>query len=231
MAKTSLLSRYLKEIIYGGNDGTVTTFAVVAGFVGAQAQNMTTIPLLTVLLFGFANLFSDGVSMALGNFLSSRSEQDVYAREKKVKLLLLKKQEADQEAKTLSILINEGFSQEQAKTLTTLYKSNESYWLDFMMDHELQIPNPEKQNVFSMALVTFLAFIIFGVIPLLPYVFFRTHEKVFLFSFLCTGLALLILGLLRWRVTRHPLGRSLLETLVLGGAAAFVAYIVGTQIH
>jgi Uncharacterized membrane protein len=80
------LTDYFKEIIYGGIDGIVTTFAVVAGFAGAalSSSEVTQLSFLVVLLFGLANLFADAASMGLGNFLSVRSEQDLYnaAREK-----------------------------------------------------------------------------------------------------------------------------------------------------
>ena len=77
-----LQAAYLKEIVYGGNDGIVTTFAVVAGFAGAHANGHSYIPAITVLLFGLANLFADATSMGLGNFLAIRTEQDIYAHEK-----------------------------------------------------------------------------------------------------------------------------------------------------
>lgn len=231
MAKIPLLSTYLREIVYGGNDGIVTTFAVVAGFVGAQAQDVTTIPLISVLLFGFANLCADGVSMALGNFLSIRSEKDVYDREKRQELKNIRTDISQEEKETLEILQTKGFTNEQASTLVSIYKTNEGYWLDFMMNHELEMSNPEKEKEFYTAFATFSSFIVFGAIPLLPYVFFRDNPSVFYFSLGATAAALLTLGFLRWKVTRHPLGRSLIETLVLGGAAAFVAYFVGSMIH
>mgnify|MGYP001588355272 FL=1 len=83
----SPFSTYLKEIVYGGNDGIVTTFAVVSGFSGAQSLIGNTItPAFTVLLFGLANLFADSVSMSLGNFISLRSQQDQYNSEKSKEL-------------------------------------------------------------------------------------------------------------------------------------------------
>jgi VIT1/CCC1 family predicted Fe2+/Mn2+ transporter len=81
--KISPISTYLKEIVYGGIDGIITTFAVVAGFSGAQTGPEGTIPMFVVLLFGFANLFGDASSMGLGNFLSVRADQDVYRKEQK----------------------------------------------------------------------------------------------------------------------------------------------------
>ena len=81
--KVSIFQSYLKEIVYGGNDGIVTTFAIVAGFAGAQLSAASPMGYVTVLLFGFANLFADGLSMGLGNFLSIRSEKDSYLSELK----------------------------------------------------------------------------------------------------------------------------------------------------
>jgi vacuolar iron transporter family protein len=227
MAKMSFLSTYLKEIVYGGNDGIVTTFAIVAGFAGAQSQS-TTIPLLSVLLFGFANLFADGVSMALGNFLSSRSEKDVYAQQKQQELSQMQSDPKSEEEETRTILKHKGFSPEQAETLLSIYKTNRPYWLSFMMNDELEMANPEKENAFTMSLTTFFSFVVFGLIPLLPYVLFRNSALVFQFSLTTTAMALLALGLLRWRVTRQKLTRSLFETLLLGGLAALIAYGVGT---
>ena len=76
------LSGYLKEIVYGASDGIVTTFAVVAGFTGAQS-GINQFPVVIVLIFGFANLLADGFSMACGNFLSERTQRDFIEKERK----------------------------------------------------------------------------------------------------------------------------------------------------
>ena len=77
---SNLFASYIKEIVYGGNDGIVTTFAVVAGFSGAYTTAHATLQMsmVTVVLFGLANLFADGAAMGLGSFLSLRAEQSVY---------------------------------------------------------------------------------------------------------------------------------------------------------
>ena len=227
MAKTSLLSTYLKEIVYGGNDGIVTTFAVVAGFAGAQSH-ITSIPLLSVLLFGFANLFADGVSMALGNFLSNRSQKDVYKQQKKRELSEITNDLQSEEEETRTILVAKGFSTEQAETLLSIYKTNTPYWLSFMMNDELEMPNPERENDVLQSFVTLSSFILFGLIPLLPYVFARQSPNIFIYSFIATFSALVLLGIFRWKVTQQQFVRSMIETLFLGGLAALVAYSVGS---
>ena len=62
--------KFLKSIVYGGLDGIITTFAVVAGVAGASLSSSI------VLILGFANLIADGISMAVGDFLSSKAERE-----------------------------------------------------------------------------------------------------------------------------------------------------------
>lgn len=231
--KQTPFSEYLREIVYGGIDGIVTTFAVVAGFTGAQVGNSTAVggSFLTVLLFGFANLFADAVSMGLGNFLSVRSQQDVYRGEKKKELRELRESRGMEKEETKHILRQKGYSSEQAVRLTELLAANEDYWLQFMMREELRLPNPEGENPYLTGLTTFSSFITFGLIPLLPYLLFcpaGVCGPVFELSVLFTAAALTLLGLLRWKVTQEKFRRSLLETVILGGVSALIAYFVGT---
>ena len=226
--KMTALTVYLKEIVYGGNDGIVTTFAVVAGFAGAQANVASQMPVLTVLLFGFANLFADGVSMALGNFLSIRSEKDVYNTEKGKELHEIVHNKNLEQQESVEILIKKGFTKRQADDLVAIYMTNDKYWVDFMMNQELELPNPEGDNPFLMSIATFFSFLTFGFIPLIPYVFFKGTD-LFIMSTCTTASALALLGILRWKVGKQGFFRSVGETLFLGGAAATVAYFVGTM--
>lgn len=72
------LRTHLKQITFGGNDGIVTTFAIVAGFAGAEAQGVTGLGALAVLIFGLVNLTADAVSMGMGEFLSGRSATELF---------------------------------------------------------------------------------------------------------------------------------------------------------
>jgi len=231
--KRSSLSVHLKEVIYGGVDGIITTFAVVAGFSGAAISNDTTSQLsfLVVLLFGLANLFADGVSMGLGNYLAVRSEQSLYHNTRlKEEGESIHNTEAEVE-ETITILMQKGFSEEDAGTLASLYQKNGPYWLDFMMNNELQMPDPSNENPVYTGLATFIAFISFGCIPLLPFIVTRGFDPqtVFELSALGTLLALILLGLLKWRIVGgiHPV-RTILEVVLVGSIAATVAFFIGT---
>lgn len=226
--KISPFQTYLKEIVYGGNDGIVTTFAVVAGFAGAQATSMGAIPVLVVLLFGLANLFADAASMALGNFISLRAEKDVYKAEQAKELHEIRHNPHMEKEETIAILEQKGFSTHQAQQLTDIYMTNEKYWLSFMMNHELEMSNPTAENPYFTALATFFAFILFGSIPLLPYILLRGLPNTFSYSVLATITALILLGILRWRIIKDRFLRSVLEILLVGGTAAIIAYFVGT---
>lgn len=227
--KQSPLSTYLREIVYGANDGIVTTFAVVAGFTGAQiASPMAGKPYFLVLLFGFANLFADAASMGLGNFVSARSAKDAYAQEKRKEMYEIQNSTSMEKEETMHLLQQKGFSEEDAHALTKIYMKNEPYWLDFMMRYELELPNPEGENPWLTAGATLIAFVTFGFIPLIPYVFNVSPDKIFLSSSALVAIALIVVGFLRWKVTRESVIRSIGETVLVGGIAAGIAYVVGT---
>lgn len=227
--RVSLIQTYLKEIVYGGSDGIVTTFAVVAGFTGAQiGHNLPGYSFFLVFLFGLANLAADGISMGLGNFLSIRSEKDVYKKELEKERFYLKKNPKAEKEETLAILKEKGFSAPDAQKLTDIYSKNENYWLSFMMNYEHEIPNPGGQNPVFTGLATFFAFIIFGAIPIATFLLTANPDQAFSYSIYATLTALIILGIVRWRITGETLFRSVFEIVFVGGLAALAAYIVGT---
>ncbi len=226
--KVSPFSEYLKEIVYGGNDGIVTTFAVVAGFAGAQGDpDIVPLGYMAVLLFGLANLFADGASMGLGNFLSIRSEKDRYRQERKKEEYEIEHNPYMEQAETKELLMARGFSETDASELVRIYSQNKEYWADFMMRYELEMAEPTENPLFT-GLATFLAFTIFGFIPLVPYILFATHPDTFQLAVGFTFFALVLLGILRWLVTKESILRSIGEIVLVGGISAAVAYFVGT---
>lgn len=217
----------LRQIIYGGNDGIVTTFAVVAGFAGARAEGTVEIGLIAVIIFGFANLFADATSMGLGEFLSSRSESDVYrATRHREKQLLETNPEAEFD-EVVSLLKLKGLSDDDANKLAIELGKHPELTLDFMMTYEFGLPDPSDGNPIIKALHTFVSFLVFGFIPLSPYTFGIPLDQAFSLSVSATALALTLLGLFRWFVTREQIFRCVFETLAVGGTCAFVAYGVG----
>ncbi len=227
--RLSPISAYVKEIVYGGNDGIVTTFAVVAGFTGANAGTSTlSYSFMTVLLFGFANLFADGAAMGLGNFLSVRADQHLYKSIKAKERHEIKVDEKAERMETEFILKEQGFTPEQAKQLTDIYATNPDYWVKFMMNEEIQLPNPEKDNPLFKGIATFFSFLLFGFIPLIPYLFSQEPATAFLTACFFTLGALALIGVVRSKASNEPMLRAVAEVLAIGGTAATIAYLVGT---
>jgi len=220
-------SEFLKEIVYGGNDGIVTTFAVVAGFAGAGAEGAATIGSVAVLLFGLANLFADATAMGLGAFLSSRSERDVYQANRAIEVREIAENPDFERMEVIDLLQERGVSEADAKTFADLYQRNPDLMADFMMQYELGMADPRDDNPAMNGLATFLSFIVFGAIPLIPYFLMAPTETTFYASVGATATALVLLGLLRWQVTRERLARSVGETVLIGGTCAVVAFAVG----
>ncbi len=228
----TILSGNLKELVYGGIDGIITTFAVVAGFTGATmlstSDSRATLSISVVLIFGLANLFADGFSMGVGDFLSSRAEKKLFNKEQLKEKIAIENDEEFEYEETIFILIEKGFDKNDACTIANIYKKNPNFWSEFMMRYELNMAHPEKSSVRS-AVITFVSFIIFGAIPLLPYIFeIHIFNEKFIMAGIFTIFALMSLGFVRAKFTKEHLFTSILEIVGLGMSAAFIAYFIGT---
>jgi len=169
MLKKRTQRKYLSDFVYGGIDGAITTFAIVAGVVGASLSYTI------VLILGFANLFADGFSMAVSNYLSTKSQNELYSKHKHTHV--------------------------------------------------------HKKNAKKSAIATFISFLVIGFIPLLSFVIAPISPQIeankFTYSILLTGLAFILIGAVRGSVTKRSKLKSSIETLVIGGVAALIAYLVG----
>jgi VIT1/CCC1 family predicted Fe2+/Mn2+ transporter len=161
--------RYLAEVIYGANDGIVTTFAVVSGVAGAALN-----PSIVIIL-GAANLFADGFSMGMSNYLSRRSELD-YQRSRDT-------------------------------------------------EGDPSVESPDAKSPKRTAFVTFLAFVVAGWAPLVPYIL--ELDSTFPLSIAFTGFAFFAVGASRSLVTTRRWYVNGVEMFVVGMAAAAVAFSVG----
>lgn len=222
------LSGYLQEIVYGGNDGIVTTFAMIAGFSAANiSDSIFPYSYIMILLFGLINLFSASISMGLGNFTSTRADNDVYKSMLQKERETMKNNEEKEKKETNTLMMKKGFTQNQAQQITEIFSTNKKYWLEFMMVQEYKM-NPSRENPYITAVTTIISFIVFGIIPLLPYIFVPQSPSAFLLSLSYTVIALILLGFVRWRATGISLIRSIGETLLIGGIASSIAYLIGT---
>ena len=218
---------YLKQIVYGGNDGIVTTFAIVAGFAGTAADGVAQIGGLAVLVFGLANLFADAVSMGLGEFLSLRSQHDLYRARRESELQEIRRNPQQEQMELFEILRQRGLPAGEADTTAAILTRHPEMMADLMMTYEFGMQDPDEESPALNGLFTFGAFVIFGAVPLVPYFIYEPTGQTFTMSLATTFSALVALGLLRWNATGEKLLRSVGETVLVGTVCALVAYLVG----
>lgn len=217
-------SQYIGDLVYGGLDGIITTFAVVSGVAGADLGSGV------VLILGLANLLADGFSMATGAYLSAKSEKEYYANEYARELWEIENIPDGERTELFEIYRHQGYSQEEAHQLVDIKTRNIERWVDAMMIDELGMLKDDRNPLFN-GLATLLSFIITGVVPLLVYLIGMavpiSQDAAFPTSIALSGLALFGLGTAKVLVTRQNPIRSGLEMLLIGGLAAVVAYAVG----
>jgi len=219
---------YVRDFVYGAIDGAVTTFAVVAGAAGANLASRV------VVIMGLANLFADGFSMAVSNFLGTRAaeQQRQIARRAEERHIDLYPEGEREEVRQL--FAAKGFEGEDLERAVEVITSDRERWVDMMMREELGFPSDDGSATRS-ALATFVAFLVIGAIPLLPFlvnlVFPGTFEVPFRTAAILTGIAFALVGLLKALVIRQSPWRGAFETVALGGAAAAVAYFVGVLLQ
>ncbi len=220
-------AEYVGNMVYGALDGIVTTFAVVAGAAGASLGPEV------VLVLGFANLFADGLSMAVGNYLSMKSQQSYYEAERKREEWEVENYPAGERAEIVDIYRRKGFAGKNLEKIVDLITSKKTVWIDTMMTDELGIL-PDKRSPFRAGLYTYAAFVIAGFVPLLIFVvslFSPLPASVtFPVAFLLTFATIFAVGSLRSLViAKHWLAAGL-EMLLIGGLTAVVAYGIGAFI-
>lgn len=212
---------YLAEFVYGGIDGCVTTFAVVAGSVGADLD--TTV----IIILGLANLLADGFAMSVGGYLSAKSDHDNYKKHRKIEYWEVDNIPEAERQEIREIFADKGFEGELLEQVVEVITSDRDRWVDVMMKDELEII-PDGKSPFKIGMYTYISFILIGLIPLLAYFFpFEKASQQFLIACILTSFGFITVGYAKAAVTETHRIKSTLETLLLGALAAGVAYFVG----
>ncbi len=209
---------YIRDFIYGGVDGAVTTFAVVSGVAGAELSTKV------VLILGFANLVADGFSMAASNFLGTRAEIDDYRRLEKIEYRHIEVAPEGEREEIRQIYREKGFEGEELEKAVELITSDNDRWVRTMLMEEYGLPS-EIRSPWLAAGSTFSAFIVCGLVPLIPYLF--GWGSSFLVACVMTGITFFLIGSFKSRWSTTGWLRSGLETFLVGALAAGLAYGVG----
>jgi len=216
---------YLGDAVLGGIDGCVTTFAVVAGAVGGGFSS------LVVIVLGFANLIADGFSMAVSNYQGTKSDREHVERARRDEERQIDAFPAGEREEVRQIFGSKGFEGDVLDSIVDTITGDRRLWVDTMITEELGLqldgPSPVRAG-----LATFLAFLLVGVIPLVPFLIPGLEIPArFLLSSTAAGVAFFGVGLGKGIVLRQSPVRSGFGTLLTGGAAALIAYLVGAWLR
>lgn len=212
---------YLRDAILGGIDGCVTTFAVVASVAGAG------LPGLVALSLGLASLIADGFSMGVSNYQGVKSDRDAVDQARRTENRHIRQAPDGEREEIRQIFARKGFEGDVLERIVTTISADESLWVDTMLreEHGLEI---EGANPTRAALWTFAAFVLVGAVPLIPFLLPALGIDIaFAISSTLTALTFFGIGFMKGVVLGEGRWRSGIETLLMGGGAAIIAYLVG----
>jgi len=213
---------YLRDWVYGGVDGVVTTFAIVSGVVGARLS-----PDVIVIL-GLSTLVADGLAMAASNYLATRSEHDELRHAEAIEHRHIKTVPEGEREEVREIFRGYGLQGDVLESVVETITANRGQWVRTMLREEYGLPAAVRSS-WRAAASTFSAFFLCGLLPLIPFVTGLTNA--FAVAAVATGLAFALIGALKSGWSARPWWRSALETLAVGGGAATVAYGISSGIR
>jgi len=211
----------IRDVVYGALDGIVTTFAIVAGAAGAGFTGGI------VIIFGFANLVADAISMGFGAFLGTKSEQDFVKAEKRVLLGRIREDPEKQRHILKKAYHEKGFHGELLDSVVEVLTEEDDRWVNTAAQDVLDLPHEEDLTPARDGVVTFFSFIVAGFMPLMAYLLPVDSDMQFTLAIVFTALVLFIIGAARTRVTAEGFLRSGFEMLATGALAAGAAYTIG----
>jgi VIT1/CCC1 family predicted Fe2+/Mn2+ transporter len=214
----------IRDIVIGMSDGLTVPFALAAGLAGSIASTAV------IVTAGLAEIAAGSIAMGLGGFLAARSDAEHYASEERRERREVADKPLEEEAEVADVLARYGLTRQEVKPLVAALKRHPKAWVDFMMRFELNLERPEPSQAVWSALTIAGSYIFGGLIPLAPYFFLRRPEHALTVSVAVTLFALTAFGFVKGYFTGvHPV-RSGLQTMVVGGVAAGVAFAIARAV-
>ncbi|RAL49036.1 hypothetical protein DM860_001356 [Cuscuta australis] len=208
----------VRDIIIGVSDGLTVPFALAAGLSGANASSSI------ILTAGIAEVAAGAISMGLGGYLAAKSEADHYARELKreqEEIIAVPDTEA---AEVAEILSQYGIEAHEYTPVVNALRKKPQAWLDFMMKFELGLEKPDPRRALQSAFTIAFAYIVGGIVPLVPYMIIPVAREAVIASVIVTLVALLIFGYAKGHFTGNKPFKSALQTAFIGAVASAAAF-------
>jgi vacuolar iron transporter family protein len=208
----------VRDIVIGMADGLTVPFALAAGLSGVVASSGI------VVTAGLAEIAAGSIAMGLGGYLAAKTDADHYDSERRRERLEVEQHPCREEDEVAGIFSRYGLSHEHILPLIATLRVNPERWVDFMMRFELglDVPDPKRAGVSAMTIAG--AYIVGGLIPLLPYIFLDNIAMALWGSIAITPVALFIFGYVKSRFTGISPLRGGIQAVLVGGLAAAAAF-------
>jgi len=208
------------EIIFGAQDGIVTTLGVVLGVSAAGASNP-----LFIITAGLAAMLAEAISMGVGSYISTKSENELLEKQIEIEKQEMHDIPEVERKEIYNIYYKKGFRGKLLKDVVKKITSDKKLWLDEMLIWELGILPGKKRNPVNRGVLFFLASLL-GIIPIIPFLIFNVATAVPI-SILAGFATLFIVGAAKTRLTSKSWMASGGEMMVLGILAAIAGYGIG----
>lgn len=215
----------VRDVILGMSDGLTVPFALAAGLSGADVSSSI------ILTAGLAEVAAGAISMGLGGYLAAKSEADHYTREQRreqEEIVSVPEVEASEVA---DILAQYGLEPNEYWPMVNALRKRPEAWLEFMMRFELGLEKPDPKRAVQSAVTIAIAYVIGGLVPLIPYMFIPVAKKALLLSIMVTLICLLVFGYFKGLFVGNKPVRSALQTAIIGAIASAAAYGIARAIQ
>jgi VIT1/CCC1 family predicted Fe2+/Mn2+ transporter len=212
---------WLREIVFGLNDGLVTTLVFIMVVSGAAPAHL----LLVVL----GEVLAGGVSMALGGYLSARTEKEVLDHRIATEKYEIEHEPDEERAELRAIYRRKGMTGSLLERVVAHQTANKHRWLQAMVHDELGLVEGSQSSPIVQGLQIGIAFIVGGLIPTIPVLLSLPYVEWWAYGL--TALTALVLGAVKARYTRKGPVRSGLEFLLIVTLGTVVGVILGFLLH
>ena len=214
----------VRDIVIGMSDGLTVPFALAAGISGAVSANNL------VITAGLAEIAAGSIAMGLGGYLAAKSDAEHYRSEKRREYDEVKEKPQFEKEEVREVFADYGLTDEQIAPIIEAFRQNPKNWVEFMMRFELGLEEPNPQRALQSAVTIAVSYIVGGMIPLAPYVFITRTNEALKISVVVTLLALIIFCFEKAQLTGANSVKSAVQTALIGGIAAGVAFALARLI-
>jgi len=211
-------SAIVRDVVIGMSDGLTVPFALAAGLTGAV--NTTGI----IVTAGLAEIAAGAIAMGLGGYLAAKSDAEHYAKEREREKREVAEIPHEEMREVAEVFQAYGLTEDETWPIVQALRRQPKNWIDFMMRFELGLEKPNPRRALVSALTIASAYVVGGLIPLMPYIVTNTTSSALMISIILTLAALLIFGFVKGRFTGMKPMRSALQTALIGSAAAGAAF-------